>query len=125
MRRDNSGTYLALAVLGAIAPLVLFTIFFAQEGFDLGELVDQVFGTPIAAAVMADLTASSVVFWVWLFREAPRIGVKPLPYVAANLFVGLCFALPLFLYAREKRALSASGGGVASYAASGGAAGAS
>jgi hypothetical protein len=100
---ERRSLYLALAVLGAIAPVVLFGVFFAQEGFDLGEMVDQIFGSPASAAVMADVSIASIAFWVWLFREAPRIGVSAWPYVAGNLLVGLCFALPLFLYVREKR----------------------
>jgi hypothetical protein len=102
---QNRGIYLALAVIGAIAPAVLLGAFIIDDG--IGDLVDAIFGNAGAAAVMADLTISSIVFWVWLWREAPRIEVSPWPFVVGNLFVGLSFALPLFLYVRAGKARSA------------------
>lgn len=95
---QNRGIYLALAIVGAIVPAVLLGAFIIDHG--VADLADAIFGNAAAAAVMADLIISSIVFWVWLWREAPRIGVSPWPFVVGNLLVGLCFALPLFLYVR-------------------------
>jgi uncharacterized protein DUF2834 len=102
---QNRGIYLALAVIGAIVPAVLLGAFILDHGID--DLADAIFGNAAAAAVMADLSISSIVFWVWLWREAPPIGVSPWPFVAGNLVVGLCFALPLFLYVRAGKAAPA------------------
>ncbi|MEX2253252.1 MAG: DUF2834 domain-containing protein [Thermoleophilaceae bacterium] len=100
--------YLILAVIGALAPLTLGGIFIGEHGLDLAELSDQLTENAAAAAVLADATVSSIVFWVWMSREAPRVGVRSWwTFVVANLLVGLSFALPLFLYYRERR-LSAS-----------------
>lgn len=97
---SRGSVYLVLAIIGAIVPVVLVGVYLAD---DAGDMVDAIFGNALSAAVMADLAISSVVFWVWLFREAPRIGVSPWPLVAGNILLGLSFALPFFLYLREKR----------------------
>ena len=102
---QNRGIYLTLAVIGALVPAVLLGAFIVDHGID--DLADAIFGNAAAAALMADLTISSIVFWVWLWREAPRIGASPWPYVVGNLLVGLCFALPLFIYVRAGKAAPA------------------
>jgi hypothetical protein len=44
------------------------------------------------------------VFWVFVFVEASRLEMKnPWLYLLATLLVGLSFALPLFLYFRERK----------------------
>ena len=96
--------YLLLAVVGAAVPLTIAGIFLADEGLDLGEFVDQLFETTISTMAFADLAISSLVFLFWSWHEARRVGIRPWwPFVAANLLVGLSFALPLFLFFRERR----------------------
>jgi hypothetical protein len=100
--------YLALAVLGAIVPIALGLVFLKEHGLDGGEAVRQLFGSTASTLAFADLTISSLVFWVWLASEAPRRGIRRWwPFVAANLLVGLSFALPLFLYVRSTRGAGA------------------
>jgi hypothetical protein len=100
--------YLALAVLGAIVPIALGVVFIKEHGLDGGEAVRQLFASTTSTLAFADLAISSLVFWVWLAREAPRAGIRRWwPFVAANLLVGLSFALPLFLYVRSTRAAGA------------------
>ncbi|HWQ33756.1 MAG TPA: DUF2834 domain-containing protein [Blastocatellia bacterium] len=61
-------------------------------------------GSTASTLVMTDLLISSVVFWIWMFREGSRPGIgNRWIYVALTLAVGLCFALPLFLYVRERK----------------------
>lgn len=93
--------YLALAVLGAFAPVIPAIAFIDDHGLDFGEMWDQVTASSMATLVLLDLTVSIVAFWTWLSREAPRIGVRVWPFVVATLGIGLCFALPLFLYVRS------------------------
>ena len=105
--------YLLLAVLGAAAPLTVFGIFLAEHGLDLGRFFEDVFASEVAGMTFADLAVSSLVFWVWMAYEAPRVGLGSWwPFVVANLLVGLSFALPLFLYFRE-RALAGRPAGAA------------
>lgn len=95
--------YLALAIAGLIGQLVLFGAFLAEHGLDLGEFGDQIFSSTIAALTFADLMMCAVVFLAWMPREAARAGIRSWwPFAVASLG-GLCFAFPLFLYARERK----------------------
>jgi hypothetical protein len=101
MSRRN--LFLVLAVLGAIAPYIFFFQFFSAEGF-AGNFVGALYVNGAAGGFATDLLISSLVFWVYLFAEARRVGVsRPWVYVLVNLFIGLSCALPLFLWAREKK----------------------
>ena len=99
---SKSAIYLTLAVIGAVAPYVFFTQFFAAEGLG-GNFVGALFVNGAAGGFAADLLLSSLVFWIFLFPEARRVGVgKPWLFVVINLLIGLSCALPLFLWARER-----------------------
>jgi hypothetical protein len=94
--------YLALAVLGAAVPYGFLLPYFRAEGIGL-EFLRAIFANGAASGFTVDLILSSVVFWIFLFREAARAGVRhPWIYVAVTLTVGLSCALPLFLWVREK-----------------------
>jgi len=99
---SRSSILLALAVLGAVLPYVFFLRFFELHGVG-GNFVGALFANGAAGGFTADLLVSSVVFWIFLFAEAPRVGVRhPWVYVALNLSIGLSCALPAFLWARER-----------------------
>jgi hypothetical protein len=94
--------YLALAVVGVIAPYAFFLQWFGSGDVGFRAFLEQMFATPVAGGLSADLTMSSIVFWVWSWGEARRRGMRRWwLYVVANLAVGLSLALPLFLWARE------------------------
>lgn len=93
--------YLLLAVLGGVAPWLFFLQFFHLEGL-AGDFVGALLANGAAGGFTADLLISSLVFWLFLFPEARRVGVgRPWVFVALNLLIGLSCALPLFLWARE------------------------
>jgi drug/metabolite transporter (DMT)-like permease len=95
--------FLGLAIAGLLGQLTLFGIFLADNGFDPGEFGDQIFSSTIAALTFADLMTCAVVFFAWFPREATRAGIRRWwPFALAGLG-GLCFAMPLFLYFRERR----------------------
>ncbi len=59
----------------------------------------------ILSGVAMDLMVSVIVFWFFMFTEARKLQMKnPWLYLLATLLVGLSFALPLFLYFRERKA---------------------
>ena len=94
--------YLALAVLGLAVQTTVFVIFLAESGLDFAELGDQAVETTIAVLALTDILMSALVFLLWLPREARRAGIdRWWPYAVATAG-GLCFALPLFLWARER-----------------------
>jgi hypothetical protein len=95
--------FLALAVVGLLGQLAIVGVFIADKGVDLGEFVDQIFSSTIAALTFADLMTCALVFLTWFPREAARVGIRRWwPFALATLG-GLCFAFPLFLYARERK----------------------
>ncbi len=96
--------YLALAIVGFIVPPTLITLYVIDYGsLDFGAILDAAFDNKIAIAVFMDITISSIVFWFWAQHEAVLHGLKHWWWVIpANTLIGLCFALPLFLYFRER-----------------------
>jgi Terpene cyclase DEP1 len=100
--------YLGLAIAGLIGQAALVGAFVAGNGVDPAEFADQMFSSTIAALALADLLACAVVFLLWMPREAARVGIRRRwPFALATLG-GLCFAYPLFLYARERRGTRAA-----------------
>src|SRR5215510_5895934 len=94
--------YLFLAVVGFVVPYYFFISFLMAHGFDARLFVRQLFGTPISTFFAADLLLSAVIFLRYLGQEAARYSMKhQWVYIIALVTVGLSFALPLFLYARE------------------------
>ena len=101
---SKSAIYLTLAVLGAAAPYFFFLHFFAVEGLG-GDFLGALFVNGAAGGFSVDLLLTSLVFWIFLVPEARRVGVgKPWLFVVINLLIGLSCALPLFLWARERKA---------------------
>lgn len=95
--------YLTLAVVGAIAPYIFFFQFFSSEGIQLGSFVSAVFVNGATGGFAADLLVSSLVFWIAIFHlRGKGKGPNPLPFIALNLIIGLCCALPAYMYARER-----------------------
>lgn len=99
--------YLLLSVLGFILPYSQFIPFIANNGLDLPLFFEQLFANRISSFFALDLFISSVVFWLFLFKEGTRLQMKFLwIYVVLNLTVGLSFALPLFLAMRSRLLIS-------------------
>ncbi len=89
MNRKN--IYLTLALIGLLAPYYFLFKFLSTNGFNIPLLVQQLLANNISTFFAVDLAISIIIFWIaWL-------------YLLASLTVGLSFALPLFLYFRERR----------------------
>ena len=96
--------YLVLALIGFVIPFYFLFRFISLNGFDLPLLIQQVFANNASTAFVADLILSIIVFWVYLFAEANRSQMKNAwLYFLASSLIGLSFALPLFLYFRERK----------------------
>ena len=101
MSRKN--IFLVLAVLGLVVPYWFFFQFFNANGLNIGLLVQQALGNPVSIAFTVDLVLSIIVFWIYMFSEANKLQMKNAwLYLLASLTIGLSFALPLFLYFRER-----------------------
>jgi hypothetical protein len=100
--------YLILAILGAILPLSQLIPFLTAHGFahgfDMPLFFEQLFQNHVSAFFGIDVIISSFVLWLFVFSEGRRRGMNYLwVYVICNLAVGVCFALPLFLFFRERK----------------------
>jgi hypothetical protein len=93
--------YLIACIAGTVMPWYFFSLFFAQEGFDVIALFRNFFGNDAASGAMWDLLVSILIFWVWSFFDARTRGVKHWWIVLpATALVGLSLAMPLYLYWR-------------------------
>ena len=95
--------FLILAIIGFIVPYYFFLQLPAENGSNLSSLIQPFFANNFMKGAAMDLTISVIVFWIFAFAEAKRLQMKnPWLYVLATLLVGMSFALPLFLYFRER-----------------------
>jgi hypothetical protein len=99
MSRKN--IFLILAIIGFIAP---YYFFLQVREFNLNELLQLFSTSKILSGVAMDLLVSVITFWYFMFTEARKLQMKNAwLYLLATLLVGLSFALPLFLYFRERK----------------------
>ena len=93
--------FLVLTIIGFIAP---YYFFLQVHDFDLNALFQQFAASKILSGTAMDLLVSVIVFWFFMFTEAKKLDMKNAwIYLLATLLVGLSFALPLFLYFRERK----------------------
>lgn len=98
--RGDPRLYLALAVVGVIAPYAAFLPWIGEHGFAPRLFVQQAFETRIAAFAWLDVIVSALVV---LYAAAIAIKGKQLAMIiGACLLVGVSAALPLFLYVLAK-----------------------
>lgn len=94
--------YLFAAILGAIAPYAVYIGYLSWVPGSSGAL-SLAWGNPIAAATLTDFTMSCLVFWPFVFAESKALGMRHAWfYIVTNILIGLSFALPAFLYMRER-----------------------
>ncbi|MEK6228727.1 MAG: DUF2834 domain-containing protein [Actinomycetota bacterium] len=78
-------------------------VFLGESGLDFGELGEQAVETTIAILTLTDLLLTAVIVLLWIPGEAARVGIQKWWPFALAAVGGVCFALPLFLSARERR----------------------
>jgi hypothetical protein len=113
MSRQDSGAswqevlYFALALVG-LAGTWAQGLGFLKLGLVGGNVQfwKDAFGAPASAFLAVDILVLGAAVFVWLFGEARRLGM-PAAWAWAclfgGLFVGISFAVPLFLAVRERR----------------------
>ena len=93
---------LVMIIAGTVLPWLFFGSFFAQNGISLTGFVGALFANGAAGGAMTDLILSSAVFWAWSSRDAAQRQIRHWwVLVPCTLLVGLCLAIPLYLYMRE------------------------
>lgn len=97
---------LLLTVIGFVVPNAMVGIFLADHGGDVGLYFENWFETLPSSQLVADLVIAFLAFVVWVSRDGPRSGVERWwVVIPASLLVGVCFAIPLYLYMRERQAV--------------------
>ena len=100
--------YAMLAAIGAILPFIFLLPWLHRHGLDLPRFLAGPFANGPASIFSIDVLWAATVFLVFAVVEGRRAGVRPLWLAPLIVFlIGLCCALPLFLYLRE-RALTRS-----------------
>ena len=97
--------YAALAAAGFLLPMSQLALFVRDHGLDLRAFLTLPFANYAASTFAFDLLISCAVFWIVVYRS--RVAHRWL-YVAMTLLVGLSFALPMFLFARESEQFAAT-----------------
>lgn len=94
--------YLALSILGVVAPYGEFVPWLFQHGLNLPLLLRELFANRIAAFFGMDVIVSAMALLAFSRIESARMGIRKRWLVLlAVLTVGVSLGLPLFLYLRE------------------------
>jgi hypothetical protein len=95
--------YLFLAFLGILLPYYfIFKYYGANDPSSTLPAIIQLFATDMSAAFNMDLLVTLLVAWTFMTFEGTRIKMKNWWMFLPATLIGLSFALPLFLYFRER-----------------------
>jgi FtsH-binding integral membrane protein len=95
--------YGVLSIAGLILPMVCFGIHFTRAG-ERGwpEFWAAPFATWVISGFSWDLMLTATACTFWMANESKRLKIKGFAWHFVAIFlVGICFALPTFLYRRE------------------------
>ena len=93
--------WLLLAIVGAVAPWYFLFGYFSENSISPSAFIAAAAANDAAAAFVADLVISSIVFWICMYSRRPT-GPPLWPFVLINLFIGLSCALPAYLWAASR-----------------------
>ena len=96
--------YLIAAVVGIAATWYHNLAFIEHYGeFSLATFISDSNINAAASSIAIDITVVAVVFSIWSFIEARRLGMRLWPfYFVLTFLIALAFAMPLFLAMRER-----------------------
>ncbi len=96
-------TYLALAVWGAVHPMVWFLRHMRETGTGLGGLIEAWYVNASTTGLTWDLTIAAVTLTVWVLAETlVRKNWEALAAIPATFCVGVSCGLPLYLFLRSR-----------------------
>lgn len=96
--------YLLLAIIGTVLPLAVFFGLIGSFPAVEGSLLAGFFPNVAAAAATSDVLWASLVFLIWMGADSKTMGFGfPWWIIPINAIVGLCAALPFYLWLRERR----------------------
>ncbi len=96
-------TYLAMAIIGALWPLITLWPWLAQNGLAPAALIGAWTASPTSAALFTDITLAASAFTLWVIAETRvRHNWPALWAIPAAWLIGLSFGLPLYLFLRTR-----------------------
>lgn len=96
-------TYLALAIWGAIHPMVWFLRHMRETGTGLPGLIDAWYVNASTTGLTWDLTIAAIALTVWILAETrARRNWLALVAIPATFGVGVGCGLPLYLFLRTR-----------------------
>lgn len=96
--------YAVLSVAGLILPMVCFGIHFGRGGEGAwGTFFAAPFASWVISGFSWDLMLTATACTIWMASESKRLAIRGFVWHFLLIFlVGICFALPTFLYRRER-----------------------
>ena len=99
--------YLAAAIVGALVLYSWVAPWFNEHGLDAPRFLTELFSTRVGAFFGLDVLVSAVVSIAFIIREGQRGQMERLWIpIGATCAVGVSCGLPLFLYMRERNAVT-------------------
>ncbi|KAF7773895.1 hypothetical protein PCIT_a0236 [Pseudoalteromonas citrea] len=96
--------YLMLAGIGILFPYAALIPWLFQHGPDIQLVIDNIKVNKLSLFAWLDVLISGVTLLLFIVVDAKRHGVRYyLVAIAGLFFVGVSFALPLYLYLRERQ----------------------
>ena len=100
---------LALTIVGFVVPNAMIALFTVRHGLTIEGYFRHWGESLPATQLVLDLVIAFVSFSLWAAWEGKRLGMRswwvPIP---ASVLVGVCFAVPLFLFLRERAVAEAA-----------------
>ncbi|MCR8548796.1 DUF2834 domain-containing protein [Salipiger sp. P9] len=95
--------WLALALWGAVHPMIWLVTWLSQTGWSLRGMVDAWFGNAAVTGLTWDLLISALVLVLWILAEvAVRRNWGALWAIPATCLIGVSCGLPLYLWFRSR-----------------------
>ncbi|MFT6673862.1 MAG: hypothetical protein ACJAVM_000033 [Sulfitobacter sp.] len=93
--------YLALALWGAVHPMLYFLRWFGDNGVDLAGMIGAWHANAASSGLVWDLTIAAVTLTVWILAEvAVRRNWRALIAIPVTFCIGVSCGLPLYLFLR-------------------------
>lgn len=95
--------FLALAIWGAIHPMIYFLQWFNENGYDIGLMVEAWHANAASSGLVWDLTIAAVALTLFILTEAiSRRNWLGLIAIPATFCIGVSCGLPLYLFLRTR-----------------------
>ncbi len=95
--------YLALAIWGAVHPMMHFVDWFSEAGFSVSGLLSVWFSNAAVSGLAWDVIIAAIALTVWVIAETRvRRNWSALWAIPATFCIGVSCGLPLYLFLRTR-----------------------